>query len=73
MPRNSSSYNLVKLLLDKGADINCGGLLRWTPLTYAIKWKKLENVKLLLDRGADLEKTDKNGKTFLVLLVCCRI
>ena len=35
---------------------------------YAIEEKKLENVKLLLDCGANVEKTDKCGKRFRVLL-----
>ena len=36
---------------------------------YAIKGMKPDNVKLLLNYGADAEKTDKDGKTFGVLLL----
>ena len=36
---------------------------------YGIEGKKLENVKLLLDSGADVEKANKNGKTFGVVLL----
>ena len=72
--RNTISPNLVKFLLDKGADLNHGGADGWTPLMYAINGKKLENMRLLLDRGADVEKADESGKTFLVfLLLCCQV
>ena len=35
---------------------------------YAIVGKKVENVGLLLDCGADVEKANKGGKIFRVLL-----
>ena len=41
----------------------------WTPLTFAIERKNVENVKLLLERGVDVEKEDKHGKTFRALLL----
>ena len=67
-PRNSNSSYLVTFFLEKGADMNHGNANGWTPLIYAIEWNKLENVKLLLDCGADVEKANKDGETFRVLL-----
>ena len=60
---------LVKFLLDQEADINHGSAKGLTPLMYAIQGKKMENVKLLLENGADVAKADKEGSTFLVILL----
>ena len=44
---------VVKLLLDKGADISVAHADGWTPLNAAATRGHLEVVKLLLDKGAD--------------------
>ena len=44
----------IKLLLDKGADVNHVGSLYYTPLKYAILNKDLDLVRLLLDYGAGI-------------------
>ena len=44
--------------------LDIGNADAWTPLTFAIVQKNLEDVKLLLECGADMEKADKYGKTF---------
>ena len=56
-----SSINIIKLLLDAGADID----VRYsgnTPLITAIKKGYAEVVKLLIEYGADVNYADKKGK-----------
>ena len=66
----TGNVELVKLLLDRGADINCNDGL--TPL-YATYVSKNENwyeiSLLLLDNGADINyKTEYSGKNTAILL-----
>ena len=44
----------IKLLLDKGADVNHVGSLYYTPLKYAILNQQIDLVRLLLDYGAGI-------------------
>ncbi|AMV27858.1 Ankyrin repeats (3 copies) [Gemmata sp. SH-PL17] len=44
----------VKLLLDKGADIQADGGSGWTPLHFAVSAEKEDVVRLLIDKGADV-------------------
>ena len=44
---------IVKLLLEKGIDINTKTKWGWTPLLYAINFRKVETSKLLLEKGAN--------------------
>ena len=56
-----SSINIIKLLLDAGADID----VRYsgnTPLITAIKKGYADVVKLLIEYGADVNYADKKGK-----------
>jgi uncharacterized protein len=55
---------MVKLLVDSGAEINSSG---WTPLQYAIYSGHLEIASYLIDKGADLEARAPNGRTVLML------
>ncbi|KAI6362737.1 hypothetical protein MCOR25_006138 [Pyricularia grisea] len=50
------SPDMVRLLLDFGADPNVGNIHGWTPLMAAALWGRLESVKILLERGADKER-----------------
>lgn len=56
----SKNYDLVKLLVNKGADVNLSGNLGYTPLMIALQKKNfdIQIVKFLLEHGAD--KTVKN-------------
>ena len=56
-----SSLNIIKLILNAGADID----VRYsssTPLIAAIKKGYVDVVKLLIEYGADVNYTDKKGK-----------
>jgi ankyrin repeat protein len=57
--RNGDKYEIMRLLIDNGADVNIGNTLpnmaenSWTPLHRAAAWNDLEAVKMLLENGAD--------------------
>lgn len=54
----------VKLLIDRGADVNKTG---WAPLHYAATRGHLEVMKLLLDRNAYIDAASPNGTTPLMM------
>jgi hypothetical protein len=53
----------VKLLLEKGADVNAADVFRWTPLCWASVSGHVEVVKLLLEKGADVNAADGLRRT----------
>src|SRR5208283_1368711 len=63
-PSLDGRTELVKSLLDKGADINTKTNEGWTALMQASRQGHAEVVKLLLDRGADVNATF-DGRTAL--------
>jgi ankyrin repeat protein len=56
--------NAVRLLIDRGADVNAFDALGRTPLMYAAvsDLLPLDVVKLLIDRGADVNARDRHAK-----------
>ncbi|MFC1842303.1 ankyrin repeat domain-containing protein, partial [Candidatus Dependentiae bacterium] len=67
------NIEVVKLLLQKGADVNKADKDGQTPLHEACSCfcGKLDIVKVLLQNGADVNKANKNGLTPLYW-ACCR-
>lgn len=55
-------FELVKLLLENGADPNIQNIFKQTPLHHTSKFTNLNIVKLLLESGADYTITDLKGK-----------
>lgn len=53
----------VKLLLDKGADVNGRNAVGGTPLMVAAQEAQKDTMLLLLDKGADAKAATKNGKS----------
>jgi ankyrin repeat protein len=51
---------LVRLLLDRGADVNAGDQNGWTPLHGAVYSRSRETVELLLARGASVKAKYRN-------------
>ena len=60
---------IVKLLLDNGADLNIKGNYGYTALMIAVREGNTEIVKLLLDNGADLNIKGNYGYTALMIAV----
>lgn len=55
----------LRLLLDKGADINARDRDGQTPLMLAAKASRRETVRFLLERGADADAVDQEGNRAL--------
>ena len=53
--------NILRMLLEHGADPNFETLEGVAPLYFAIAFQNLEAVKLLVDHGASLTSRDKKG------------
>ena len=58
--------DIVKLLLDNGADPGIANNANMTPLHAVSKSGNKEITAMLLDAGADINATDKEGKTALL-------
>lgn len=54
---------IIKLLIKKGADVNCLTFCGKTPLFYASSSGCIQAVKILVENGADINKTESNGET----------
>jgi len=62
------SVDIVKALIEAGANIHCKNSDKDTPLIDAVENSHLEVIKVLLDAGADPRVTNLNGKQPLELL-----
>ena len=58
---------VVRLLLEKGADVNANYPSGVTALIWASREGHLNVVKLLLEKGADVNARDKFGRTALMM------
>jgi hypothetical protein len=67
MAAEKEHTDTVRLLLDRGADINASDVYGYTALLRAAEGGHTDNVRLLLDRGADINVSDDNGHTALSL------
>ncbi len=59
----ASDVDRIKLLVEKGADVNAPDPQGWTPLQNAARQKKDELVKVLIELGADPNRADNAGMT----------
>ena len=55
--------DIVRVIIDKGADFNRKSLIGSTPLHEAVKTGNLEVTGILLRAGADVNSTDNQGNT----------
>jgi ankyrin repeat protein len=64
--RASQDAEILKLLIEKGADVNAATTLGFTALMRAVEMSTREIVQSLLDRGAAVNARDKQGNTPLL-------
>ena len=64
-----NNLDMVKVLLDKGADLSVATNEGFTPLMFAVQNNNLDMVKVLLDKGADLSAANNQGFTPLMFAV----
>lgn len=61
------SFEIVKSLIDKGADVNTKTWINYTPLMNVAQNGRIDIVKLLVENGADLDvQTSVNKETALM-------
>ena len=61
--KEKNTLEVVKLLLDVGADVNARSNKNVTPLHFAAWGCKIEVVEILIKHGADINIPDDDGKT----------
>ncbi|NCG57103.1 MAG: hypothetical protein GWP35_09400 [Proteobacteria bacterium] len=64
---NSSTPEIVPLLLEKGAEVNARDTDGFTPLMWAARSSTPEIVQLLLEKGADVNARTTGGFTPLMV------
>jgi len=60
-----NAVEIIRTLLDNGADVNAKNTFGNTALMLAAEKKRTDVVRLLLRRGADVHTTNKRGRTAL--------
>ena len=63
---HEGSDEIVKFLIERGADPNIGGEGENTPLAYACMYGRLRAVRLLLKAGTDVNRSCRYGRTPLM-------
>jgi hypothetical protein len=70
LPQNCpDNLELVRALLDHGADPNAADPKGFTSLLYAIRWQERVTAGILLAHGADPDRGDRNRVTPLMVAV----
>jgi ankyrin repeat protein len=64
-------FDICRLLIDKGAQLEAKNCYGWTPLHIAASEGYIEIVRLLCDRGADVQARDDSGSTPLHFAARC--
>ena len=67
MPAAMEKVDLARLLIARGANVNCRGEEGGSPLHEAAGSGQLEFAKLLLNQGANINAKDDDGKTPLTI------
>ena len=59
------TFEMVKYLVDNGADVNAKDNDHWNVLMFAIENGKLDMVRYLFEQGADVDGENNNDATVL--------
>ena len=59
----------MRLLVERGAEVNSRDMWSWTPLHLASRFGHLKVVKLLLEHGAHVHALDGDGQTPFLSIV----
>jgi ankyrin repeat protein len=59
---------ILRVLIDKGADVNAADNNDWTALMSAANQGNLTTVQVLLDKGANIKQTNADGLTVLDII-----
>lgn len=59
----SSSFEMMKILVEFGADVNAKNNSGHTPLHYAMSYGSIKNIQFLLEHKADLNAKNEFGNT----------
>ncbi|KAF7488247.1 26S proteasome non-ATPase regulatory subunit 10 [Sarcoptes scabiei] len=62
---SNGQFNLVKKLIEEGAEIDAKDEMQWTPMIIASSAGHFEIVKYLIQKGAEINTTTVNGQTAL--------
>ena len=66
---NNSNPDIIKTLLDAGADVDARDKSGWTSLMYAVAYsRKSDIIKALIDAGADVNARDDVGGLSLLMI-----
>ena len=63
---DNNNYDMEKLLISKGADVNIKSVDKMTALSYAVRYGKIQTAKKLIAKGADVNNVYYYGKTPLI-------
>jgi ankyrin repeat protein len=63
--RSVNHTEIVRLLIEHGADINVKNRVGHTPLYYAVKYKNINLIRELIEHGANVTERDDFGSTYL--------
>ncbi|GKT27072.1 ankyrin repeat domain-containing protein [Acidovorax sp. SUPP3334] len=65
---NDDNHEMLKWLLENGADVNKKDGAGWTALHFACEYKSIESIKSLIQGGADVNSKNNLGATPLLRL-----
>lgn len=64
--------DIVRMLVERGADVNSLDAHKWTPLMWAVHYRKDEIAKYLVDNGADVNLKNNDDTTPLSMALSDR-
>lgn len=57
----NGNLDIVKLLVENGAEINAKDSTDWTPLFHAVSYENFNIIKYLVEHGPEIDITDTSG------------